>query len=81
MGKTCQSCGMPLTKDPEGGGRNADGSKSDLYCSYCYQDGAFLQPDMDVKTFQAFCVQQMKTQGLPGPLAWLFTRGIPRLDR
>ena len=37
----CQSCGMPLDKDPNQGGTNADNSKSDKYCSFCYQHGKF----------------------------------------
>ena len=39
--KFCQSCGMPMDKDPGNGGTNADGSKSIKYCSYCYESGAF----------------------------------------
>lgn len=35
----CQSCGMPLTDDILG--TNADGSKSEEFCIYCYKDGAF----------------------------------------
>ena len=27
----CQSCGMPMKKDPENGGTNADGTKSPDY--------------------------------------------------
>ena len=38
----CQSCGMPLEND-EAKGTNADGSKSEDYCGYCYKDGAFTQ--------------------------------------
>ncbi|MEZ4912342.1 MAG: zinc ribbon domain-containing protein [Saprospiraceae bacterium] len=38
----CQSCGMPLQKDPNKGGTNADNSISDTYCSFCYCDGKFL---------------------------------------
>ena len=30
--KNCQSCGMPLSRDPNGGGTNADGSASAMYC-------------------------------------------------
>jgi hypothetical protein len=41
--KICQSCGMPLDMDPEKGGTNSDGSKSDKYCSYCYSNGIFTQ--------------------------------------
>ena len=37
----CQSCGMPLTDDVLG--TNADGSKNEDYCMYCYKDGKFLQ--------------------------------------
>ena len=37
----CQSCGMPLTEDVLG--TNADGSKNEDYCMYCYKDGKFLQ--------------------------------------
>ena len=38
----CQSCGMPLDKDPNKGGTNADKSISDTYCSFCFKDGKFL---------------------------------------
>lgn len=81
MAKFCQSCGMPFSKDPQNGGLEADGTKSELYCSYCYNNGQFYQQDMNVKEFQAFCIEQMKKQGMPGFVAWLFTRGIPRLKR
>ena len=37
--KFCQSCGMPLTEEILG--TNADGSKNQDYCIYCYKDGAF----------------------------------------
>ncbi len=38
----CQSCGMPLESD-EVKGTNADGSKSQEYCAYCYKDGDYCQ--------------------------------------
>ena len=41
----CQSCGMPLT-DEASHGTNADGSRHDEYCTYCYQNGACLSPNM-----------------------------------
>ncbi|MDO4819764.1 MAG: zinc ribbon domain-containing protein [Prevotella sp.] len=37
--KFCQSCGMPLSDEVLG--TNADGSKNEEYCIYCYKDGAF----------------------------------------
>ena len=47
--KICQSCGMPLDKDPNKGGTNADGSKSDKYCSFCFQNGKFLDEGITLK--------------------------------
>jgi hypothetical protein len=79
--KSCQSCGMPLKKDPQGGGTNADGTRSQMYCSYCYRNGAFVNSDMTLEQMQAFCKGKMKEMGLPGFLAGLMTKGIPRLER
>ena len=45
--KLCQSCGIPLKKDKMGGGTNIDGSKSILYCSYCYVHGRFQNIEID----------------------------------
>jgi hypothetical protein len=81
MAKNCQSCGMPLKQDKNGGGTEADGSKSEIYCSLCYGDGKFYMPDVTVTEFQEFCAGQLKKQGVPGVMAWLLTRGIPKLDR
>lgn len=81
MNKFCQSCGMPMKKDPEQGGTNSDGSKSEEYCSYCYQNGSFFQPDMTAAEMQKFCIEKMKEKGVPQPLGWLLTRNIPTLKR
>ena len=81
MAKRCQSCGMPLAKYPEGGGREADGSLSPDYCSLCYRDGAFVNPGFTVAEMQDFCVEALRRKGMPKVMAWLFTRDIPRLAR
>ena len=36
----CQSCGMPLA-DVNDIGTNADGSRNEDYCKYCYENGQF----------------------------------------
>ena len=41
----CGSCGMPLRRD-EDAGTEADGSLSAEYCTYCYRDGRFTEPDL-----------------------------------
>lgn len=79
--KTCQSCGMPMKRDPQGGGTNSDGSKNLTYCSYCYQNGEFTFKTNDVKEFQEHCRQQMIKGGHNKLMAWLFSRGMKRLGR
>jgi hypothetical protein len=53
----CQSCGMPLGKD-EDFGTNADSSKNQDYCAYCYKDGKFTA-DMTMDSMIEFCVPYM----------------------
>lgn len=81
--KSCQSCGMPKSKDTGNGGTEKDGSKSEKYCSYCYKDGEFfMKYEIDTaQKMQKMCIKMMKKEGMNGTLAWLFTRGIPRLER
>ena len=78
--KFCQSCGMPMNKDPESGGTEKDGSKSETYCSYCYVNGEFTF-NGTVKEMQEFCRIKMIESGMPKFTAWLFSRGMKRLDR
>jgi hypothetical protein len=81
--KFCQSCGYPMKKDKKGGGSNSDGTINKKYCSMCYENGNFLSPpEIDTaKKFQVFCIQEMKKDGMNGFLAWILTRGIPKLER
>ena len=78
---SCQSCGMPLKKDPAGGGTEADGTKSPMYCSHCYRNGGFTEPEMTVEGMQDLVRGKLKDMGFPGFVASLFTRGIPKLER
>ncbi len=81
MGQRCESCGMPLSRDPERGGSEADGTKSDRYCSLCYANGEFRHKGVTAAEFQRHCMAAMRENGMPRIMAWLFTRGIPRLPR
>ncbi|MDR2496432.1 MAG: zinc ribbon domain-containing protein [Tannerellaceae bacterium] len=78
--KFCQSCSIPLKKDPEGGGTNADGSRNPKYCSYCYQKGAFTFSGT-AEEMQKKCMHIMMSNGTPKFMAWLFTRPIKKLER
>ena len=79
--KNCQSCGMPLKKDEQGGGSNADGTKSVMYCSKCYEHGKFTKPNMTVTEMQTLVKDKLKEFGFPGFLAGFFTKNIPKLER
>ena len=80
--KNCQSCSMPLSKDPKGSGTNIDGKPSNKYCSFCYDKGAFLQPDITVEEMQDFLKGKLKQMGgLMKFFAGFYTRGIPKLER
>lgn len=60
--KFCQSCGMPLNSI-ELFGTNADGSKNEEYCLYCYKDGNFTV-DCSMAEMIEISVKHMKESGL-----------------
>ena len=50
----CQSCGMPLSDAKKG--TNADGSRNNDFCMYCYKEGRFTQ-DFTMSQMIEFCLQ------------------------
>ncbi|HEM3725963.1 TPA: zinc ribbon domain-containing protein [Streptococcus suis] len=54
MEKFCQSCAMPLNLHGQDvRGSEKDGSKSAIYCSYCYANGELVEPDMSFEQMLA----------------------------
>ena len=80
-GPNCQSCGMPLSKDPLGGGSNADGSLSGEYCSHCYRKGVFTQPNITAEEMMKLVEGKLRSMHFPGFLARRFAREVPTLRR
>ena len=80
-GPYCQSCGMPLSKDAQGGGTEASGAKSAEYCSHCYANGKFTEPNLTVDEMVEKVRTRMKEMHIPGFLAKGFTKDIPTLKR
>lgn len=72
---------MPLDKDPWGGGTYSDGTKSRTYCSYCYQSGRFVNPDMTVDQMKSFCAARLHDMGYPLFVARLLVRNLHKLER
>ncbi len=77
----CQSCAMPLKADPGHGGTNADGSHSNEYCSYCYANGAFIQPDMTVEQMKTLVIEKLGEKGVPKFVGYFFASGLGNLKR
>lgn len=70
-----------IKKDSKGGGTNTDGTKSMMYCSHCFDEGKFLQPDITVAQMQEFVKNKLKEMKFLGFLASFFAKGIPKLER
>ena len=62
--KFCQCCGMPLDK-PEDAGTGADGTLSGDYCRYCYQNGAFTDPNATMDDMIAMNLKFNEENGYP----------------
>ena len=43
--KRCQSCGMPLTDESANAASAAEADPVSEYCSFCFRDGDFTNPD------------------------------------
>ncbi len=76
----CQSCSMPIFEDALKGTK-ADGSRSDEFCTYCYQKGTFTQ-DVTMTEMIEICVPHMVKSGMPEKEArTLLKTTLPNLAR
>ena len=80
-GPFCQSCSMPLSRDEKGGGTERNGQKSIEYCSHCYSNGTFLQPDITLPQMIELVHAKLKSMYIPGFLCKYFTKDMPQLKR
>ncbi|MGE5106667.1 MAG: zinc ribbon domain-containing protein [Sphingobacteriales bacterium] len=76
----CQSCSMPLDK-PEMMGTEKDGSKSNEYCVYCYQNGAFINPNMTLDEMKTVVKTQMEKRKIDSALINRAVNSLPGLKR
>ena len=81
FGPKCQSCGMPLSKDEKGGGTEVDGTKSKDYCSRCYDEGKFIDPNITAEEMVNKVRVKMQEMHFPGFLTNIFVKEIPKLKR
>ena len=77
----CQSCGMPMAK-PEDFGTNADGSKSEEYCRYCFQSGKFTDEGITLEEKIRKNIEIAKQMGMPEAEAEKLAKDVlPNLGR
>ena len=80
-GPFCQSCGMPLSRDPLGGRSNADRSRSAESCSHCLRDCVFTESDLTSAEMVSKVEGKLQSMRFPGFLARRFWKDIPSLRR
>jgi len=71
---------MPLEKD-EDFGTNADGSKNQEYCVYCYKSGEFKSPDITMEAMLNKIENIMKQRGMAEDIIIKTKQTIPQLKR
>ena len=79
----CESCGMPMGETDEMYGTESDGSKSADYCHYCYDKGAFTDPNSTLEAMIDTVAEVMvKDFGFsPEDAKAQCNAGIPNLKR
>ncbi len=80
MQNFCQSCSMPLDND-QVKGTEKDGSLSNEYCKYCYENGAFTTPGMSMKEMETIVVSEMKKKAIPQNIIDMAVNSLPYLKR
>lgn len=71
---------MPLDK-PEMMGTEKDGSKSKEYCSYCYQNGTFVSPNMKLDEMKSLVKEQMEKRKIDSKTIDMAISSLPHLKR
>ncbi|MBS1933259.1 MAG: zinc ribbon domain-containing protein [Bacteroidetes bacterium] len=76
----CQSCSMPIDNIQDRG-TEKDGTYSSEYCKYCYQNGAFVNPDIRVEDMKSFIEKKMQEMKLPQSVVQQSLSILPHLKR
>jgi len=74
---------MPLITKRAGDCRSTelDGSKSDEWCSLCYADGEFVNPDCTLGEMIEIVDRALIENGSGRVFRWMARRQVPRLAR
>lgn len=78
--KICQSCSMPLDSTALMG-TEKDGSKSQEYCVYCYKNGQFLSPNMNINEMKTLIREKMGQMHIEPAIIKMAEDSLPHLKR
>ena len=76
----CQSCSMQLEIDHVKG-TEKDGSRSNEYCIYCYENGLFKDPSLSLAKMLDIVETQMEKMNIPSKIIESSLNKIPKLNR
>ena len=79
-GPFCQSCAMPMEK-PRDFGTNADGSKNNEYCHFCFEKGKYTDPNITKEQMIEKVAGIMKQMNIPDSQIEQVKTFIPILKR
>ncbi len=72
--KNCQSCGMPLKKDPN--------KEHEFYCSYCWKNNEFTDPNITLEGMKKINFEVMTTKlHFPKFMANYYNKKLDNLER
>ena len=81
--KQCQSCGMPLQTEKAGDcrGTEENGTMSEMWCSLCYADGKFINPDTSLEEMKQIVDRALKEQKSGFLMRKMALMQLPTLER
>ena len=74
---------MPLHTKKAGDcrGLEADGTKSEKWCSLCYENGAFITPNCTLDEMKVIVDNALQENGSGRMMRWMAKKQLPRLER
>lgn len=80
----CQSCSMPMETDNLRG-TEADATLSREYCLFCYENGVFTKPEINMEEMKLLVKKRINTMRVPSELRLdlikLSEKLIPEMNR
>ncbi len=79
MQKVCQSCGMPL-KQGQGDfrGTEADGTRSEKYCTRCYLQGKYVDPNLTKEQLISITMAELDKSDMNKFKKWMLKKVYPK---